>query len=57
MALIVSPPVGALTPTQIDERFGTAKSQTDAHGDLSGLTIGDESFAAFDDYCDLVRRG
>jgi hypothetical protein len=55
MALIVSPPVGALTPTQIDDLFGTAKRQTDAHGDGSGLTIGDESLAAFNDYCDLMR--
>jgi hypothetical protein len=55
IALIVSPPVGALTPTQIDDRLGTAKSQTRVHGDLSGLTIGDESFAAFNDYCNLVR--
>ena len=55
IALIVSPPVGALTPTQIDDRFGTAKSQTTVHDDLSGLTIRDESLAAFNDYCDLVR--
>lgn len=27
MALMVSPPVGALTPTQIDDRFGTANCQ------------------------------
>jgi hypothetical protein len=31
IALIVSPPVGALTPTQIDDRLGTAKSQTIVH--------------------------
>jgi hypothetical protein len=57
MALMVSPPVGALTPTQIDDRFGTAKSQSIVHGGLSGLTIGNESLAAFNDYCDFVRRG
>lgn len=57
MALIVSPPVGALTPTQIDDRFGTAKSQTIVHDHIPGLTIGDESLATFDDDCDLVRGG
>lgn len=57
MALIVSPPVGALTPTQIDDRFGTAKNQVNARGDLSELTIGDESLATFDDDSDLVRGG
>ena len=55
MAFIVSPPVGALTPTQIDDRFGTAKSQTIVHDHIPGLTIGDESLATFDDDCDLVR--
>jgi hypothetical protein len=34
MALIVSPPVGARTPTQIDDRFGTAYSQTTVHDNL-----------------------
>jgi hypothetical protein len=55
IALIVSPPVGALTPTQIDDRFGTAKSQTIVHDDLSRLTIGDESLATFDDDSDFMR--
>ena len=57
MALIVSPPVGALTPTQKDERFSTAEGQTVVFGDLPGLTIGYETLAAIVEYCYLIRRG